>query len=106
VLDMEAWHLNYSLKYNQELLEEQLELLSKAREQLKRHYGELNIRSKAWSARLYIDYLEKNFIPDTEETIEAIRQMIEINKLQLTGLSYEEAHAQLNKGGQQIELFW
>lgn len=103
--DEEIWHLNYSIQFNTRALEDDRELLKLAQEQLKRHHQELNIRKKAACARQSIDYLEKHFIPDTEERLESIKRHIEIRKLQLTGLSYEEAESQMDLADQQLELF-
>ncbi|MDF2679106.1 MAG: hypothetical protein K0R47_296 [Brevibacillus sp.] len=103
---MTSDQIEYSIRFNQELLKQEEEFLVMARDQLKQHYQELNIRKKATSARQSIDYLEKHFIPDAEERLEAIKRHIEIRKLQLTGLSHDEARTKVEfvEGDQQMEL--
>ncbi|UED70746.1 hypothetical protein [Brevibacillus sp. HD3.3A] len=105
--EAEVWHLNYSIAFNNRALEEDRALLQMAYDQLRRHHQELNIRRKAISARQSIEYLTKKFIPDIQEEIAMIERLIEIRKLQLTGLTYEEAEAFLEAGAseRQLELF-
>lgn len=100
----EIWHLNYSIEFNTRALEEDRALLHLAQEQLKRHHQELNIRRKATSARQSIEYLTKKFIPGIQEEIAMIERLIEIRKLQLTGLSYEEAEMQLDDNTGQLSI--
>ncbi|GED34983.1 hypothetical protein P9G84_22245 [Brevibacillus centrosporus] len=97
-------HLEDSIQCNQEFLQDEMKMLNIAHNQLKQHFQELNIRKKAVRARETIDYLEKKFIPDTQERIELIKRCIEISKLQLAGLTYEEAERQLDENTGQITI--
>lgn len=102
--DEENWHLNYSIQFNSQALEEDRALLNLAQEQLKHHHQELNIRKKATEARQSIEFLTKKFIPDLQEQIAVLERHIEIRKLQLTGLTYEEAERQIDKDAGQITI--
>lgn len=99
--------IDYSIRYHQELLEQEEEFMRMAQDQLKQHCQELNIRKKTASARQSIDYLEKHFIPATKKRIESIKRHIEVRKLQLSGMSYEQAWIITDPDGvnQQMELF-
>lgn len=100
----EIWHLNYSIEFNTRALEEERALLQLAQDQLKRHHQELNIRRKAYEARQSIEYLTKRFIPNQQEQIAMLERHIEIRKLQLTGLKYEEAEAIIDDSNDQLTL--
>lgn len=104
VTEAEVWHLNYSIAFNNRALEEERVLLQMAYDQLRRHHQELNIRRKAISARQSIEYLTKKFIPNQQEQISTLERHIEIRKLQLTGLTYEEAEMQLDDNTGQLSI--
>jgi len=67
--------------------------------------GEITILgAQIWAGEM-IEWLEKSGIPWLRETKGMIQEHVEILRLQLTGMSYEEAVAQLQADVQQGTLF-
>jgi FMN phosphatase YigB (HAD superfamily) len=99
----ELWQLNYSIQFHETLLEQERGFLQQVQEQLKQHHQELNYRKKADRARQYIDYLARE-IPEIEATIAFLERYIEMQKLQVAGLSTTEAEMQLDAMNDQLTI--
>lgn len=105
--DMTPAMLQYSIEFNMKWLQEEMDDLKSAQQQIKQLLPELNKRRGWQKAKETIDYLEQKYIPYKLEQIESAKRLIEIRKLQLNGLTYEEAERQLmtsNTEDRQIEL--
>jgi len=102
---MNKQQIQFCIDYNLEIIADFERDIQGAEKQLLQCRRDHNVRSKQIQAGEMIEWLERSGIPWLKETQGMIQEHVEILRLQLTGLSYEDATDQLLAGIEQGTLF-